>query len=111
MDKLYSCKKAAEILDVSPYTLKKKLRSGEYKGVRIGNRWKLSESTLNELTSAKKLNSNDDPTSIGMSSEMEKSITAAVTATFPDSTEDQINTVITQVKNFNVSEDDNGKKN
>ena len=49
MERLLSAKEAAEVLNISVYSLKSKLRDGIYKGVQIGNRWKMSESELSKI--------------------------------------------------------------
>ena len=51
MERLLSAKEAAEVLNISVYSLKSKLRDGIYKGVQIGNRWKMSEGELNKIIS------------------------------------------------------------
>ena len=54
MERLISAKEAAKILDISVYSMKEKLRTGIYKGIQIGNRWKISEGELKKIISGEK---------------------------------------------------------
>ncbi|MEM4625767.1 MAG: helix-turn-helix domain-containing protein [Candidatus Pacearchaeota archaeon] len=49
MDKLYTPEEVAEILKVSVITVKKWLRSGELKGIKVGKFWRIREEDLEEF--------------------------------------------------------------
>ncbi|MEM5816034.1 MAG: helix-turn-helix domain-containing protein [Candidatus Aenigmatarchaeota archaeon] len=49
MDKLYTPEEVAEILKVSVITVKKWLRSGELKGIKVGKLWRIREEDLQEF--------------------------------------------------------------
>ncbi len=46
MEKIYTPEMAAELLHVSPLTLRNWLRSGRLTGVKIGRQWRIRESDL-----------------------------------------------------------------
>lgn len=47
--KLYDVAKTANLLQLSPLTIRKWLRSGKLKGVKIGKEWRISDEELKEL--------------------------------------------------------------
>lgn len=49
MDRLYTPEEVAEILKVSVITVKKWLRNGELKGVKVGKFWRVREEDLQEF--------------------------------------------------------------
>jgi len=56
MEKLLTPKDAAEILSLSPVTIKKWLWQGKLKGIKVGSVWRIRESDLKEFLKT----SNDD---------------------------------------------------
>ena len=49
MDKLLTPEKAAELLSVSPKTLRDWLRQGKLKGVKVGKLWRIWEKDLKDF--------------------------------------------------------------
>lgn len=45
----------AKRLHLKPYTIKKYLRSGEIRGIKIGNRWRIKESDFQEYIDSRKI--------------------------------------------------------
>ena len=60
VEKMYSPEKVAEILEVSPNTVRSWLRDGELKGVKVGRGrlWRISEPELNRFTGQYNKNNN-----------------------------------------------------
>lgn len=52
-DKVLTVKEVAGMLKVCERTIKNRLRSGEIKGFRMGNRWRITEEELNKLKEGK----------------------------------------------------------
>jgi len=50
---IYTPKEAAQILKVCDRTIKNKLNSGDIKGFKVGNRWRISEVELNRIQEGK----------------------------------------------------------
>ncbi len=50
---IYTPKEAAKILRCCDRTIKNKLNSGEYKGFKIGNRWRISQDELKRIQEGK----------------------------------------------------------
>ena len=46
MEKIFSPEQAAKLLQLSPVTVKKYLRTGVIKGVKMGTKWRIPESDL-----------------------------------------------------------------
>jgi len=46
MEKVFSPEQAAKLLQLSPVTVKKYLRTGVIKGVKMGTKWRIPESDL-----------------------------------------------------------------
>jgi excisionase family DNA binding protein len=46
VEKLYTPEMAAELLHVSPLTLRNWLRGGQLNGVKVGRQWRIRESDL-----------------------------------------------------------------
>ncbi len=57
MEKLLTPKDAAEILSLSPVTIKKWLWQGKLKGIKVGSVWRIRESDLKAFL---KTNNNDE---------------------------------------------------
>jgi excisionase family DNA binding protein len=49
MEKVLTPEEAAELLQVSPFTVRKWLRSGKLKGVKAGRVWRIREKDLIEF--------------------------------------------------------------
>ena len=49
MEKNYTVKQVAEILQVAEYTVAELLREKKLKGFKVGNRWRVPEKNLKEF--------------------------------------------------------------
>lgn len=46
MDRWMKVEEACQLLQISAYSMRKKLREGEIKGARYGNQWRIKEKDL-----------------------------------------------------------------
>jgi excisionase family DNA binding protein len=53
MEKALTVEQAAEVLQVLPITVRRWLRSGRVRGVKLGRVWRVPESALHELLNPK----------------------------------------------------------
>ena len=49
MEKVYTVKQVADLLQVREYTVAEYLRQGKLKGFKVGNRWRIKEEDLKEF--------------------------------------------------------------
>lgn len=53
MRKLYTVEEVAEVLQVSPYSVRQYLKDGVLRGGKIGNSWRVTHASLNEYIEAR----------------------------------------------------------
>lgn len=49
MDELYSAEEVSKILRMTKYTIRKKLRLGEIRGIKVGRDWRIPKSEIQKL--------------------------------------------------------------
>ena len=47
--KFLTVEEASEVLQISPYTMRKYLKNGRVRGIKLGNSWRVPETALVEL--------------------------------------------------------------